>query len=309
MTARRHVFVGGLMRSGTTLLARILAQHPHVSAFADTGFLQDEGQYLQSVFPVSSHAYGGPGRFAFDPAAHITEASALLTEENKSKLQREWNKHWDLEKPVLVEKSPMDMLKSRFLNQVFADSYFIFMIRHPIAVSIATQKWSGTSIFALINHWLMAQEILRDDLKFLPNYAIIPYEKFVADPEPIIRRLETALALDTAPYQFKLHQRLNDNYFKLWNEQFHNRADRNIPIVNQGKMNVAPADSPLPSEKMFYMVDIPQLSGGLIDGPSQILLTNPYFEAQDAVAQFGARVRDFGYSLEDLARCPEVTTK
>ena len=69
MNRPRHVFIGGLMRSGTTLLARILAQHPDVSAFSDTGFVQDEGQYLQSVFPVSSFAYGGPGRFAFDPAA------------------------------------------------------------------------------------------------------------------------------------------------------------------------------------------------------------------------------------------------
>lgn len=67
------------MRSGTTLSARVLAQHVDVSAFTNTGVIQEKGQYLQSVFPVNSRTYRGPGRFAFDPAAHFTEASPLLT--------------------------------------------------------------------------------------------------------------------------------------------------------------------------------------------------------------------------------------
>lgn len=309
MKQPRHVFIGGLMRSGTTLLARILNQHADVSAFTDTGYIQDEGQYLQSVFPVSSHTYGGPGRFAFDSAAHLTEASPLLTAENNNKLQREWNQYWNLEKAVLVEKSPVDMLRSRYLNAVFADSYFIFVTRHPIAVSIATQKWSGTSIFSLINHWLVAHEILRADLKFLERFTVLPYESLVSNPKSVIRTLEKALSLKESSYKFHLERRVNDNYFNLWNEHFHTQASRNIPIFNAGKMNVPPADKPLPSKKMQYLVKVPQRSGGLISSSSQMLLTNPYFEAQDAVAQFGERIESFGYSLEDLERCPDVITK
>ena len=48
---------------------------------------QDEGQFLQDVYPTDA-AYGGAGRFGFDPRAHRTETSELLTPENVAKTSR-----------------------------------------------------------------------------------------------------------------------------------------------------------------------------------------------------------------------------
>ena len=45
------------------------------------GYLEDEGRFLQDVYPTED-VCGGPGRFGFDPRAHLTEASPLLTQEN-----------------------------------------------------------------------------------------------------------------------------------------------------------------------------------------------------------------------------------
>ena len=77
----RLVFVGGLHRSGTTPLTRLLGDHPQISAFTGTGVSQDEGQHLQDVYPPAS-AYGGAGRFANRPEAHLTEASPLVSPSN-----------------------------------------------------------------------------------------------------------------------------------------------------------------------------------------------------------------------------------
>src|SRR5207249_5367403 len=60
----RFVFVGGLHRSGTSLMARTIAGHPEVSAFTGTGVPEDEGQHLQTVYPKPS-ARQQAGRFAF----------------------------------------------------------------------------------------------------------------------------------------------------------------------------------------------------------------------------------------------------
>src|ERR1700733_15759578 len=97
--AHHFVFLGGLHRSGTTLLFRMLREHPAISGFANNQdanewlALEDEGQFLQSVYPPAI-VWGGPGRFAFSPGAHMTEESALLTPENKAKLATEWSHYW-----------------------------------------------------------------------------------------------------------------------------------------------------------------------------------------------------------------------
>jgi len=68
----RLLFIGGLHKSGTSILHRILRSHSDVSGFSDTGFPQDEGHLIQSVYPPA-WAYGGPGRFAFNPESRLIE--------------------------------------------------------------------------------------------------------------------------------------------------------------------------------------------------------------------------------------------
>jgi len=72
----RFVFLAGLHRSGTTLLARLLAAHPEVSGFSDTGVPADEGQLLQTVYPAAK-VWGGPGRFGFAPDAFSSRAISM----------------------------------------------------------------------------------------------------------------------------------------------------------------------------------------------------------------------------------------
>src|SRR5918992_4047803 len=106
--SHRFVFIGGLHRSGTFPLFRCLREHPLLSGFNDTGASEEEGQHLQSVY-APAIAYGGPGRFGFHPGAHLTEASDLVTADNKLRLFEEWKAYWDLSKPVLLEKSPPNL--------------------------------------------------------------------------------------------------------------------------------------------------------------------------------------------------------
>ncbi|MEP6640740.1 MAG: sulfotransferase [Gaiellales bacterium] len=80
------VFVGGLHRSGTSLVHRCLASHPEVSGFSDTGVPEDEGQHLQTVYPPDFRL-GGAGRVAVERGA---ERSALATAQSRARLVAEW---------------------------------------------------------------------------------------------------------------------------------------------------------------------------------------------------------------------------
>ena len=62
----KYVFVCGLHRSGTTVLAHNVGKLKNCTGFENTGVTMDEGQYLQDVYPREA-AHGGVGKFGFAP--------------------------------------------------------------------------------------------------------------------------------------------------------------------------------------------------------------------------------------------------
>lgn len=220
LSNKKYIFIIGLHRSGTSLLADYLKEHPNVSGFERTGFPKDEGQFLQTVFPIAAK-YGGPGKFGFDNRSHLTETSEILNKDSIKKLHDEWNNHWDISKTHLLEKSPPNILKTRFLQAIFPNSYFILIKRHPIAVSYATKKWSKTSIKSLLNHWFICHDIFIDDSKYLTNIYSISYEDLVSDPLNTIDGIYNFVGLKN-PIEHKtnlttkVNKNINNKYFQLW---------------------------------------------------------------------------------------------
>jgi hypothetical protein len=148
--------------------------------FANTGVPEDEGQHLQDVY-LPAAAHGGPGQFGFDETAHLTEASELVTAANKDRLITSWSMHWDLSKPLLLEKSPPNLIRGRFLQALFPEASFLMIVRHPVVVSLATAKWTGVAFENLLAHWVHCHQLLLRDAEHLRNVLVVRYED-LADP-------------------------------------------------------------------------------------------------------------------------------
>jgi hypothetical protein len=218
MNDHRLVFVWGLHRSGTTPLARCLAAHPQVSGFAGTGVEEDEGQHLQDVYPPAM-AHGGPGRFALRPAAHLTETSPLLGPDTATRLLECWRPHWDLTRPVLVEKSPPNLVMARFLQGAFPDARFVMVVRHPAVVSLSTRKWARLrSLGVLLDHWFAAHRTFEQDAAFLRRLLVVKYEHLVADPERALAELAAFLELDGDIPAGGIDTRRSLRYERQWRE-------------------------------------------------------------------------------------------
>jgi hypothetical protein len=218
MEGHQLVFLAGLHRSGTTLLARLLAAHPQVSGFSGSGAPADEGQHLQSVYP-SDHEHGRPGRFGFAPEMHLTESSPLVSEQSAATLFEEWSPHWDLSRPLLLEKSPPNLLKTRFLQALFPNSAFVVLVRHPIPVSLATARWRRTRRYhRLLEHWLRCHALFEADRGRLERVYITQYEQLVREPEAVLQGIFEFLELEPIAPNEPVEQGANEGYFAQWQE-------------------------------------------------------------------------------------------
>jgi hypothetical protein len=193
----KYVFVCGLHRSGTSVLGRNVGRLEDCTPFKNTPFYIgtslhiDEGEHLQEIYPLDLEL-GGPGRFGFNPRAHRTENSALLTPENVARLRASWHRYWDNSKMICVEKTPGNILMTRFLQAAFPNSYFIVIRRHPIAVSMSTQRmWSVkiTSLHRLFEHWLHCYELFEQDKPYLRYVYELTYEDYIGDPAKYHRKI------------------------------------------------------------------------------------------------------------------------
>ena len=109
----QFIFLGGPHRGGTTLLWQLLSAHSFTGGFpenSDSDF--GEGAFLQTVLPTfgvgdprqrQRQTTTGLGRYAFDPASHMTETHVTNSAENMKKLISEWSFYWNLSQPVLLE--------------------------------------------------------------------------------------------------------------------------------------------------------------------------------------------------------------
>jgi hypothetical protein len=218
MEGHQLVFLAGLHRSGTTLLARLLAAHPQVSGFSGSGAPADEGQHLQSVYP-SDHEHGRPGRFGFAPEMHLTESSPLVSEQSAATLFEEWSPHWDLSRPLLLEKSPPNLLKTRFLQALFPNSAFVVLVRHPIPVSLATARWRRTRRYhRLLEHWLRCHALFEADRGRLERVYVTQYEQLVREPEAVLQGIFEFLELEPIAPNEPVEQGANEGYFAQWQE-------------------------------------------------------------------------------------------
>jgi hypothetical protein len=204
------------------MLFKCLRDHPLISGFKDTGVPEDEGQHLQSVYPPA-YVYGGAGRFGFQTVAHLTEMSPLVSGANREKLFNEWSRYWDTAKPLLLEKSPPNLIRTRFLQSLFPDSYFIIVLRHPVAVTLSTLKWGKRrTTHSLIKHWLVCHELFQEDCKYLNNLFVLKYEGLVKQPGHYLSRIFDFLGIENYPTRQIMRSDINEHYFNLWRKRQNN---------------------------------------------------------------------------------------
>jgi hypothetical protein len=216
----RHVFICGLQRSGTSVLARNVGRFRNCTSFQNTGAIEDEGQYLQDVYPTNNEL-GGTGWYGFDERAHLTEKSELLTAENISRLRASWCQYWEKGKAIRIEKTPGNLLMTRFLQAAFPNAYFVVITRHPIAVSLANQRWkkSMASLRMGFEHWLHCHRLFEEDKRYLTYVYELTYEAYISDPGRYHREIAAFIRTEVSDAGLEeVSGSHNKRYFDRWTQ-------------------------------------------------------------------------------------------
>jgi Sulfotransferase family len=181
------LFVLGLNNSGTTLIVDLLKTHPTMR------WLPNEGQYLTRGLPLPRD-FGVPRRFADRlDIFHWTEANDPAP---AARIQYDWAAHYPQRPGILVEKSPPNTLRSRWLQHNFRPARFLAITRHPYAVCEGIRRREGHRIDDAARHWTMANEWMLDDIKHLEHCLYISYEDLCARPQDYLTRLQAFLGLE-----------------------------------------------------------------------------------------------------------------
>ncbi|MBE1875231.1 sulfotransferase family protein [Myceligenerans pegani] len=213
----RLVFIGGMHRSGTTLVADILGTVPGSSGLRNTGVPMDEGQHLQRVY---TGARGRMDRWAYAPEAHLTEHDA--TPHAARELWDAWAPYWDRDARFLVEKSPPNLTKMRYLQELYPHARFIAVTRHPVVQALAIRKWAGlrtgrygVGLPRLVGHWVHAHEVFADDAECVENLLVVRYEHLMREPGDVLGRVAEFLGTPPIPADaVDVHR--SDTYERAW---------------------------------------------------------------------------------------------
>jgi hypothetical protein len=197
---RRITFVGGLHRSGTTLVTRIIGASADASVLAGTGVTSGDGQHIQDIY---LSGLGNTSEWSFHPQAHLTEEDARRVSDAGARLWQSWSPHWDLDAAVLVEKSPPNLTKMRYFQEIFPKSRFIVVTRHPVVQALAVRKWAtrtrGRFTYGfprLVEHWVHAHDVFAEDALHIENLLVLRYEHLMRDPTQELGRVAEFLGIE-----------------------------------------------------------------------------------------------------------------
>lgn len=196
----RITFVGGLHRSGTALVARIIDASHETSALSGAGVIAGENRHIQDIYRANS---GNAAEWSFDPRTHLTEEDAQRSPDPAARLWQSWAPHWDLDRAVLVATSSSHLTKMRYLQEIFPRSRFVVVTRHPVVQALAVRKEAARTrgrftygFPRLIEHWVHAHDVLAEDALHIENLLVLRYEHLVRSPARQLDRVARFLDIE-----------------------------------------------------------------------------------------------------------------
>lgn len=152
--------------SGSTLLWKLLSTSVNVSA------LPMEGQFLPELKELMRDKPWDAAR-----ALPWPDIKAV------------WESYWDKDKPVWLEKSPPNLIRTRDIRAHFQPVKFIVMVRNPYAQAEGLMRRNHFTARRAANFSMMCLRRQLENARQLEDTLVMTYEALVQDPAAVCAQL------------------------------------------------------------------------------------------------------------------------
>ena len=196
----KWIFIVGCYNSGTTLLAKILCEHPSI------GGLPDEGIAFTDVLPYPEQF--GWTRMWYRCIDKVRLHPNQLSEKMVLRIKKQWSFWYPKGKEALLEKSVVNTVRMPFLQAHFQPAYFIAIVRNGYAVAEGIRRrgkpgrWKNPEykdrypIELCAMQWQASDDIIRQDQHLLTRFKQIYYEDLVERPSVVLADLFQFVGLE-----------------------------------------------------------------------------------------------------------------
>ena len=190
--SRAPVFIGGMFKSGTTLLRAMLGQHSAIASGLETYWFdwdwsQRAGAAMRHTLARLADYFDmrADEVFALAESAATAEdfLSALMDELARKQGKRRW-----------AEKTPGNIAHIDRIWKAWPDAQVVHILRDPrdiFASLVEAKKWDSAAEFA--DRWVATvgrnERLLAELRPGAQSYLAIHYENLIATPEPVMRRV------------------------------------------------------------------------------------------------------------------------
>ncbi|MCW5725774.1 MAG: sulfotransferase [Maricaulaceae bacterium] len=195
------VFICGMFRSGSTLLERVLAAHPKVTAGGELDFMPRLATGGLAPFPQAMAGVSQQrlAAFAADYRAHLARLFPDAPPDG-----------------LITDKRPDNILLAGLIKRLFPAAKIVITVRHPLDnclsawfqhINPAVARYAGD--LAATGHYYGLTRKLSAHWRALwpDDVTEFDYDAFVREPEPRLRALLAFLGLDWDPACLRFHER------------------------------------------------------------------------------------------------------
>lgn len=231
---KKFFFCIGCQKSGTTILARVLDQHPDIACLWEAYFLNPKHEI--SVFNPESKAWGKHGYDIEKVRRWHSDVSKINPLSLSSRFYRKLTRQFRF--PITPYKNAISEALTDFATRcnvnvvgdkwpwyldfmeqmltAFPDARYIYTVRDPRGIWNSAQRFKGRERGDEILSEMLAKDRIFERYRDKPNFLIVRYEDIITEPEETGKKLYEFLDCDFKK-EYLTYSKESDPYPDRWN--------------------------------------------------------------------------------------------